>query len=51
MIKTKKYSIKCALKIYEKNFVITINLSCTHIIKNILKINEKKLLFENVHSH
>ena len=47
--KAKKHLIKCVLKTCEKNFVITISLSCTHIIKNALKIDEKKLLFKNVH--
>ena len=30
-------------------FIITISLSCSHKIKKVLKIEKKKLLFENMH--
>ena len=47
MKKPKKHKLKSC----ERIFATTMNLSCAHMIATALKIEEKKLLLENVHSH
>ena len=46
-----KNSKKHALKTCFKSFNTTMNFSCSHMIKTTMKIEEKKILLENVHSH
>ena len=47
----KKNFVKQKLKTCDNIFSKTMSFSCAHMIKIVMKIEEKKLLFENVHFH